>query len=256
MFGSDKNAQDTLKQLLSAVERIEQRLDGLDQRLNMLAQRDVHWGLVFATQQLENRQILSDRLGVSNGWLPPTRGWAASPDFLMVVARLVDEVQPTNVVECGSGVSTITLARLLAGQSDCNIVSFDHNEAFANQTAALLQERGLPDGTGLTIAAAPHVEHVIGGETFLWYQTEGVPLPEQIDLLLVDGPIVSSDNMLARYPALPLLHDRLSDKAVIVLDDANRPGEQATLKRWLDEFPAWTCEMVGTEKGTAILRRK
>ena len=54
-----------------------------------------------------------------------------------------------------------------------------------------------------------------------------------IDLLLVDGPPAYATGYgLARYPALPALHDRLAPGATVVLDDVERPGEQEVLRRW------------------------
>jgi hypothetical protein len=56
---------------------------------------------------------------------------------------------------------------------------------------------------------------------------------DPIDLLLVDGPpAYAAGHALARYPALPVLGDRLASGATVVLDDAERPGEQEVLRRW------------------------
>ena len=56
---------------------------------------------------------------------------------------------------------------------------------------------------------------------------------DPIDLLLVDGPpAYAAGHGLARYPALPVLGDRLAPGATVVLDDAERPGEQEVLRRW------------------------
>jgi predicted O-methyltransferase YrrM len=241
------------KAVLEALARIEQRLDNLEQRLQSLALRDIQWGLIHTSQQLEKRQMLAYRLDVPEGWLPATRGWAASADFLLIVADLVRELEPKGVVECGSGVSTVILSQLLKDKPGVKLVSFDHDVAFAQKTAQMLQERGLAGHIDISIAAAPMADH---SGRFKWYSTEGVPLPEQIDLLLVDGPIVTQENPLARYPALPLLESRLSANAVVVLDDAARPGEQETLRRWQQEYPGWQIEMMPTEKGTAVMRRR
>jgi hypothetical protein len=42
--------------------------------------------------------------------LPPLRMWAASPDFLLVIARHALTAKPRVVVECSSGSSTVVLA--------------------------------------------------------------------------------------------------------------------------------------------------
>ena len=254
MSDGDQN-QSAMAAIEAGFAKIEARLDRLEQRLDTVANGNINWGMIYATQQLESREILARNLGVEPGWLPTTRGWAASPDFLLVITRLVAELQPRSVVECGSGVTTVVLSRLLSIIPGATMLSFDHDPSFAQKTASMLRERDLPGPVALSINAAPMAGHVINGEAFNWYKTDEVMVPDPIDLLVVDGPIVSNDNPLARYPALPILGPYLSDKAVVILDDANRPSEQQTLQRWVDEFPGWAVEMVATEKGTAIMRR-
>ena len=59
-------------------------------------------------------------------------------------------------------------------------------------------------------------------------------MPGRIDLLVVDGP----PGLLrpqARYPALPVLRERLSPGASILLDDTHRADEREIVRRWLDE---------------------
>ena len=60
---------------------------------------------------------------------------------------------------------------------------------------------------------------------------------EPIDLLIVDGPpAFAVGHGTSRYPALPVLHERLAPGATVVLDDIERPGEQVVLERWELEF--------------------
>ena len=74
------------------------------------------------------------------------------------------------------------------------------------------------------------------------------------DLLIVDGPPGIAGE-LARYRALPLLYDRLSDEAVIIRDDAQRDEEQPIVALWLEQFDDLTAKSLPSEKGTVILRR-
>src|SRR4029453_6873879 len=46
--------------------------------------------------------------------LPETRGWSASPDFLLGLVAHAMATRPRVIVECGSGVSTVLLARCLS----------------------------------------------------------------------------------------------------------------------------------------------
>jgi hypothetical protein len=61
---------------------------------------------------------------------------------------------------------------------------------------------------------------------------------------------------MARFPALPLLRERLSDRAVVVLDDLIRSDEQEIVSRWLTAYPELDDQRLKLEKGVAILRRR
>jgi hypothetical protein len=54
-------------------------------------------------------------------------GWAADPVMVHNAVRLLVEVRPALVVECGSGSSTVVLARCLRGLGHGRIVSLDHD---------------------------------------------------------------------------------------------------------------------------------
>src|SRR5690606_18547556 len=68
-----------------------------------------------------------------------------------------------------------------------------------------------------------------------WYEASVFADIDTIDLLIVDGPPATT-GQLARYPALPLLAERLSPGAVVVLDDAERDAEAEIARRWCEEF--------------------
>jgi len=56
--------------------------------------------------------------------IPATRGWAGSPDLLLTLAHVVKTFKPKLVVELGSGVSTVVMAKAGAKK----VVSFDGSE--------------------------------------------------------------------------------------------------------------------------------
>ena len=73
-------------------------------------------------------------------------------------------------------------------------------------------------------------------EPFLWYDQEALADLQDVELLVVDGPPKGSGD-LARFPALPLMAERLRAGALILLDDARRPAERDILDRWEQMFP-------------------
>ena len=149
------------------------------------------------------------------------------------------------VVEVGSGTSTVLLARLLrerwpgGGQRH---VAVEHDAGWARWVADQLHREGLGDRT--TVLHVPLGPHAHGQAGLPWYDDDllrdGLDAAlggEPVDLLVVDGPPAdTADKVLARYPALPVVHPRMAPGATVVLDDVERPGEQEVLRRWEQEL--------------------
>jgi predicted O-methyltransferase YrrM len=203
-------------------------------------------------RQLEALQNLSAVLPTSEV-LPATRGWAASPDLLMVLVDLVISERPSLVVECGSGASTLWLALALRRFGiEGRVVALDHDPTFGGKTRDLLTRHGVGDLA--EVRDAPLEDFSLEGETYPWYARRAWQDLTGIDLLFVDGPPATTGHQ-ARYPALPLLAGSLSPAATAVLDDLVVPDMQKVLRRWLDAYPDFSSELLPLEKQAAVLRR-
>lgn len=183
--------------------------------------------------------------------LPAARGWAMSPDMIRVVIRLISQNPPDLIVETGSGLSTLCFAYALrrAGSTG-RIVSLDHDPDYGGRTRALLAEHGLGDIAEVRIA--PLTPQTVAGETWSWYEPSAAEDLSQISLLIVDGPPGAGAEQ-ARWPALPVLRDRLAADAVIMIDDGNRPDETAIGARWTEELAGSELRTLETEKGTIVI---
>lgn len=197
--------------------------------------------------QLEALDWLRDELRLAHP-LAPTRGFAAAPDALAELVRLVDEVTPGQVVELGSGVSTIVLARRLQQVGRGRLTALEHLPEHAERTRAELARQGLRDVA--EVVDAPLVDIRLGEASWRWYATDG--LPDTIDLLFVDGP-PSGTGPLARYPALPLLRERLTPGAAVLVDDGDRPDERQAVERWQAELPGLQVTHLALTKGAWLL---
>lgn len=186
---------------------------------------------------------LERKLGLAEA-LPPLRGWAGSPDFLLVVANEVHERKPLTTLECSSGASTVVIARCLQQIGQGHVFSLEHDPVFAEKTRRLLSKHELGDWA--TVLDAPLETRLTKTP---WYSDDALPsdLPP-IDLLVIDGPPQAVAH-LARYPAVPRLMPRLSSAGVIIIDDANRDDEVETVKRWKAEFPQLRTFDYHCEKG-------
>lgn len=161
---------------------------------------------------------------------PLLDSWSAAPDLLLHIANLIATVKPRVIVECGSGVSTLVMARTAELVSPgSRVVSIEHDPEFVQRTRVLIGLHKLTDIAD--IVHAPLTELELDGRATEWYLNEPFQDLREIDLLLVDGPpgSVGAD---VRYPAVPLLHDRLSRAAVVLLDDTARADEAAVADRW------------------------
>jgi predicted O-methyltransferase YrrM len=184
--------------------------------------------------------------------LPQMRGWAGSPDFLRNLLLLVREKKPSVVLECSSGVSTVILARALQLNGSGHVYSLEHDPIFAERTRDILRRFDLDDIA--TVFTAPFIDTRLPGWEGKWYSTSSLGRTK-VDLLVVDGP-PQATSTLARYPAVPVLMERMSATAVIVADDTDREDDAIAVSRWLQEYRELRrVEVPQCEKGWAVLQR-
>jgi predicted O-methyltransferase YrrM len=203
-------------------------------------------------RQVEALQNLNAMLPASDV-LPATRGWAASPDLLLVLVDQVIAQRPSLTVECGSGASTLWLALALRRFGiDGRIVALDHDPVYAAKTRDLLARHGVSDF--VDVRDAPLEDFTLADGAYSWYARRAWEDLTGIDLLFVDGPPAAT-GAKARYPALPLLGEALNPAASVILDDLVVPDMQETLRLWLDAYPDFGSELLPLEKQAARLRK-
>ena len=160
--------------------------------------------------------------------LPAVAGWAMEPTALVELVNLIARLRPQLVVECGSGTSTLWIAYALRRNGSGRVVSLDHKAEYAAASSRVIADHGLTEWA--QVQHAPLTPTSTPRGDMPWYSADLTGL-DGIELLLVDGPPQATGE-LARYPALPVLADRLAPGAHILFDDADRPGEVAALDAW------------------------
>jgi predicted O-methyltransferase YrrM len=197
---------------------------------------------------LDAKRALLDRLGLPADSLPNLGSWKADTGLLALVADLILAERPRVVVEFGAGASTLILARAMQMSGGGRLISFEEHVDFVRATRRWLAEQCLK----AELKAAPLVP-APGGAPGLWY--DHGPLPERIDLMLVDGPPWTI-HPLTRGGASSLF-DRIAPGGVVLLDDAARPGERLVARRWRRQWPDFEFRLVmAGSKGTLIGRRR
>jgi predicted O-methyltransferase YrrM len=201
--------------------------------------------------QFESYHYLRDRLKLHHG-MPYTTDWSASPDFLKLIVEHCLEHKPATIVECSSGLTTVMLARCCELNGAGHVYSLENGAEYALKSRSNLQRYALESQA--TVIDAPLTHYEIHGTAYQWYAAAALP-DRSIEMLVIDGP-PGFIQKHSRYPALPLLIDKLADGCVVFMDDAARPDEQAIVKMWQAEFPGLEHRYTKTERGCAVLTLK
>jgi predicted O-methyltransferase YrrM len=167
----------------------------------------------------------------------PTTEKSLRPFELQFIINEVIINKRKNIIEFGSGISTIIIARLLQhNKLEGKLLSVEHDEEWMNVIQTLLRSEKL--GHYVELVHAPLVESELESKKIPWYDKNKINLPNRtFDLVLIDGPPSFSKNVeLSRYFALPFIHNHLSTDNSIMLDDAQRSGEKIVIKKWEKEF--------------------
>ncbi|MCA9189487.1 MAG: class I SAM-dependent methyltransferase [Pirellulaceae bacterium] len=187
--------------------------------------------------------------------LPPLRvpgDWTITPDVAEILIDEICDSKPQCVVELGSGVSSLIIGYALEQSGGGHCYSLEHDAAYARASSELIARHGLADY--VTVIHGAISDYEINGRPGCWYERIAWDSIDDIDLLFVDGPPASIASA-ARYPALPLLFDRLNSPCVVIMDDGERESDVLTVVRWCQEFAALACEYIATQKGAFRLRK-
>ena len=171
----------------------------------------------------------------------PWTSMALRPSGLVALLNEMVIYGRWQVAELGGGVSTLFFARLLHERGRGHLITVEHDERWAGQLAGLLAQEGLSER--VTVVHAPLASCSVGfSGPSSWYRQDVVE--EAVDgfgiqLLVVDGPPAHDRvTRYARYPALPVLYQSMSERGfTVALDDIERLGERRILRRWEGEFP-------------------
>lgn len=157
-------------------------------------------------QQCANR-------GMTNDYYPV--GAAASYSLMYLLTRILTELPVRSIVELGSGQTSLLIDRLRDGVG--SHICYENNPAWFEHLAARL--------TRCDYRLRPIAAQEFSGQSYEGY-ADLEPAP--FDLLLVDGP--NGTDHRSRYSCLPLLADSVGRDFVVIIDDADRPGERETIR--------------------------
>ncbi|EKE19224.1 MAG: hypothetical protein ACD_9C00076G0002 [uncultured bacterium] len=182
--------------------------------------------------------------------------WPIEEEFARYLIYKVITNRPVNIVELGSGTSSLIILKTLERLGyDYTLMSFDSDRSFLEKTKNLLVAENVYDEKKVKLVFSDITEFEINGAMYKWYNPRDFKFDfDKIDLLFVDGPLGSLCKN-SRYPAINVMKKYLKKDSVIILHDAKRPEEIEIVNMWKKEnseiVGAYTIE---TERGGAEIQ--
>jgi len=183
-------------------------------------------------------------------------GWPIEEEFAKYFIYKIIVNRPANIVELGSGTSSLIILKTLEKLGyQYKLTSIDSDLNYINNTKNLLIAEDVYDENKVKLVYAPLKEMKVKGESYKWYDTDGLGFNfEKIDLLFIDGP-VGGFNKNARYPALNILKKYLKNGSLVILHDAKRPDEIEIVNMWQEEYSEIkNIYKIDTERGGAEIQ--
>lgn len=229
------------------LEAYQQGIKNLEKELRASFGKD----LGNAVKQIEAFVSIQSYLNTGDS-ISGFHGWPISPDLGLFLIERIRERHYDLIIEFGSGISTILLAKVLqiqqraavsqppsaGGELSRRICSFEHDPVYLRKTRDMLAARDLT--SMVTLNHAPLLDWPDDTGRYLHYDCDATlaalakqlaDAPKRV-LVLVDGP-PGATCANARYPAVPKIFKHFARHEIdVVLDDASRPEEKAVIQLW------------------------
>ena len=185
---------------------------------------------------------------IATAWSNP--GYVGDAGFLLDLARLILRGRGP-VLDCGSGISTIVAARLLAPRHE-RVYSLEQEEGWSRHVATRLAALGLDN---VSVWHAPLRQY----QDFVWYDLAGRALPSRFAVIACDGPRVLDTEYASpfyegwRVGVVPVLEAMGITFDHIILDDEEDERAQRLLARWRGH--GLVLEAVETPTGRHVIGR-
>ena len=147
----------------------------------------------------------------------PTGG-AANYSLLYLIARIAVEFRPRHVLDVGAGQSTLLWSLLKSRGLVSDMLTLEHDADWGERIRAQTDHH---------VLVTPLRPAQVGGRRTLTYDWDAARRDRSFDVIVCDGPNGTARH--SRDGVLSMLDGELADDFVLILDDAERPGEQDTV---------------------------
>jgi hypothetical protein len=149
-------------------------------------------------------------------------GYSGTVRLLRHVCRLMRARPGCEILECGSGASTLLIG-ILAPRYNCRLVSLENDAGWAAHMQKLCRRFGL-DRVEILHTPLRSYGH------YSWYGYPPALGGRTFGAVVCDGPPAATPG--GRYGLLPVAGPSLSDDCIVLVDDTHRLGERKAISRW------------------------
>ncbi len=175
--------------------------------------------------------------------------WAMAEPVFTEVLRVIQEINPSRIVEFGSGISSIRLAMAFP---EAEIISIEGNKKFHREVIALKAKHAASSRLDLIFSPLQFMRY--GMSFFLSYRP--IRFKDPIDCVIVDGP-PTKYTVRGREACLYQIYDVLRARGVVIIDDYRRSSEKSVVRNWQLTYPdSFELEEIPVGRHLAILRKK
>lgn len=198
-----------------------------DKKINAIRNiSEDNYALQLLLNMFENRSFLS------------LTSWSISTKEVLHICNDIVINNRKNIVEFGSGFSTICIAQLIKKEKlDVNFFSVEDNQEWITILKRKLTELDIEKYVKFVHAPIVEVDSEIKMKNQLkWYDTNvlsNVFYNEKFDCIIVDGP-PSKFSPYIRFSTIPFLKNNLDVNYSIFLDDYRRNIEKEIMNEWLN----------------------
>lgn len=181
--------------------------------------KEAVWGEIFR-DAIKNSKWL-----MQQGFYPGR--WAVGYQFLYVLFRVLNSTTPKSILELGLGQSTNLIAQYVNYNKDTLHSVIEHD---SNWIEYYKKEFTVPKQTQIINLDIEKINYKNKYELFHYVGFKENVCNRKYDLISIDAPFGSPDNIYSRIDILSIIPECLDNSFVIMIDDANRIGENNTIE--------------------------
>lgn len=189
------------------------------------ASKESVWGEIFRDTTIQSDWLKSK-------CFYPGR-WAVGYQYLYALYRILNSTRPQHILELGLGQSTTMITQY--ADSFNNIIHrvTEHDDDWIHYYQ---KEFKISNNTQIIQLNIEKILYLSQYELFHYENFKEYLGDMKYDLISVDAPFGGTDNEYSRIDILEIIPECLADSFVIMIDDANRKGEQHTIKLLEDKL--------------------